>query len=213
MISFSKTIKILNDFLQSSTIHGLGYIAATQRFSRMFWIFVVFIGFSCAAALINIAFKNWRNSPISTTIETLPISKIKFPNIAICPPKNSFTSLNYDLTVAANMTLDVNKREDLKIIASEALQDRIIEEIMKNVTCINDTNRFSSWYYGHARVRFFSKDPKQIYLSCRMDHYTENIISTAHYGEKFDLEKIELNTYVSVYFYPPESIIGNENVR
>ena len=84
-------------FLDSSTIHGLNYISSSRRWSRLFWIFVVIGGFSSAAYLIYESFANWKQSPISTTIETLPISQITFPNVTVCPPKNLFLNLNYDI--------------------------------------------------------------------------------------------------------------------
>ena len=50
--------------------------------------------------LIHLAFDNWHQSPISTTIETWPISQITFPNVTICPPKNLFLNLNYNILQA-----------------------------------------------------------------------------------------------------------------
>ena len=42
----------VKEFLQSSTIHGLSYIAATDKLTRFFWMFVVLSGFSGAAWII-----------------------------------------------------------------------------------------------------------------------------------------------------------------
>ena len=35
----------VNTFLESSTIHGLSYIAQTRKFAKLFWISVVLSGF------------------------------------------------------------------------------------------------------------------------------------------------------------------------
>ena len=72
-------------FLDTSTIHGLSWISSTNRTSRLFWILVVITGFSGAGYLIHESFYNWDQSPITTTIETQPISKITFPKG--CLPK------------------------------------------------------------------------------------------------------------------------------
>ena len=78
----------LKTFLESSTIHGLTYISTTQKYARLFWIFAVAIGFSGAVILIKESFQSWTESPIKTTVETLPISILKLPKVTVCPPKN-----------------------------------------------------------------------------------------------------------------------------
>jgi len=75
-------------FLDTSTIHGLSWISVSRKWSRLFWIMVVFGGFVGAGTLIYNSFHNWYQSPITTTIETLPISEITFPNVTVCPPEN-----------------------------------------------------------------------------------------------------------------------------
>ena len=70
---------IFNEFLQTSSIHGLSYISNTKRLTRLVWSFIVISGFTVASFLIYQAFRGWEESPISTTIETLPISEITFP--------------------------------------------------------------------------------------------------------------------------------------
>ena len=89
-------------FLESSTIHGLTYISTTRKYVRLFWLLVVVTGFSGAGYLIRESFVSWSESPIKTTIETLPISDIMFPKVTVCPPKNTFTDLNYDLMMTEN---------------------------------------------------------------------------------------------------------------
>ena len=84
----------LNTFLESSTIHGLSYIAAGRKYVRLFWILVVIGGFSGAGVIIYQSFQSWADSPVKTTIETLPITEITFPKVTVCPPKNTYTDLN-----------------------------------------------------------------------------------------------------------------------
>ena len=81
--------KNLQIFFESSTIHGLVYWSTTQRLVKLFWILVVISGFSFAGFLIQASFQGWKESPIKTTIETVPISEVTFPKINICPPKGS----------------------------------------------------------------------------------------------------------------------------
>ena len=101
------------EFLESSTIHGLVYISTNKRLIRLLWICVVIAGFTGAGVIIQQSFSSWASSPVSTTIETLPISDLDFPNVTVCPPRNSFTSLNPDLLMSRNITFDNNQRKEL----------------------------------------------------------------------------------------------------
>ena len=73
----------VKEFLDNSTIHGLSFISSTRRFSRLFWILIVIGGFSGAGYIIYTSFYNWGQSPITTTIETLPISELTLPNVEL----------------------------------------------------------------------------------------------------------------------------------
>ena len=106
----------LKEFLVSSTVHGIAYIPSTRRFSRLFWIFVVVGGLIGSICLIQQAFYNWNQSPISTTIESLPISELTYPNITVCPPKNSFLNLNYDIMVSEKDYMSLHWRQYRKYL-------------------------------------------------------------------------------------------------
>ena len=110
-------------FLEISTIHGLSHIASSKTWARVFWIFIVFGGFSGAGYLIQTSFYNWQQNPITTTLETLPISKITFPNITICPPRNTFLNLNDEIMKIENLTLTQDKRQELFDYALKVIQD------------------------------------------------------------------------------------------
>ena len=113
-LSIGQDIKMngVKEFLESSTIHGLAHISSNRRILRLFWIFVVIAGFSGAAALIKQSFDGWASSPVSTTIETHPITDMDFPKVTVCPPENSYTSLNPDILMIRNLTLD--KEQDIR---------------------------------------------------------------------------------------------------
>ena len=134
-------------YLESSTIHGLSYISTTQKCSRIFWVVIVIVGFSGAGELIYDAFQSWALSPISTSEETLPMEQIKFPKVTVCPPKNTFTDLNYDLMQAENI-------EDFDRVQ---LRDFIIDFIdnhvfMDDLNKLQEDKRFYNWYYGYSQL-------------------------------------------------------------
>ena len=115
-------MEAVREFLESSSIHGLGHVASTrQSLLRLLWIFLVFSGFTVAAVLIQQSFSSWADSPISTTIETLPITEIDFPNVTVCPARNSFTSLIPDLVRSRKMVFDDEIRLELSDYVSDAV--------------------------------------------------------------------------------------------
>ena len=72
------------------------------------------LGFITAGYLINQSYAGWLESPILTTITTKPISDLDFPTVTVCPPRDSYTALNYDLMKADNKSLTEQDRLDLK---------------------------------------------------------------------------------------------------
>ena len=47
----------------------------------------------------------------------------------LCPPKNTYTDLNYDLMMIQNITLDNNTRNDLVKYAFEQLNEYVHDTI------------------------------------------------------------------------------------
>jgi hypothetical protein len=145
----------LSDFLESSTIHGLTYISTSRSLLiKLFWIIVIIIGFVTAGDFIKRSFDSWERSPVSTTIETLPISKAPFPIINVCPPKDTFTSLNFDLMKADNATFDTDIRNDLVVECVQLYQDMEFGEAIFEQTSFKEENKYLNWYLGFSRIQF-----------------------------------------------------------
>ena len=117
-LTLHRTMESFKYFLENSSIHGLNYISSRRKWSRIFWVIVVILGFVGAGILIYQSFDVWSESPVKTTIETLPIHKIKLPKVTVCPPKHTYTNLNYDLTMTENIILDNETRNELSTIVS-----------------------------------------------------------------------------------------------
>ena len=111
----------IRTFLESSTIHGLSYISTTRRYARLLWMCIVIMGFSGAGYMIQEAFQNWAANPETTNIKTLPLSEITLPKMTVCPPKNTFTDLNYDLMITENLTLTPQMKDDMFKYALEVI--------------------------------------------------------------------------------------------
>ena len=70
-------MKVFKEFLESSTIHGLGYISTSKTgLEKLTWASLVLTGFSLAAYLIVSSYIAMQDSPVSTSISTHPTSSL-----------------------------------------------------------------------------------------------------------------------------------------
>ena len=148
-------------FLETSTIHGLGYIPSTKRFARLFWILVVISGFTFAGYLIYQSFQSWYDSPIRTTIETKTIDKIRFPKVTVCPPKNTYTNLNYDLESMGYKMLNTVTGDGSKLLDDYVKYSQSIDadEEMKNYFHISVQDMFKNWYNDLIEIPSMKTEP------------------------------------------------------
>ena len=179
-------------FLESSTIHGMSWISSSRNISRGFWIVVVFLGFSGAGYLIHESFNNWEQSPISTTEEILPISEIHFPNVTVCPPKGSYLDLNYAMMESQRIKLDSKTRRQLLDDAIDDIQENYYKEIMRNLSKIQDPDRYFNWYKGYTEVGFpyYSSTTNELVTKIFTSAVSGNI-STQYFGGTLDTENVD----------------------
>ena len=91
-------ISALREFFESSTIHGLVHISKAKSWAtRATWIVIVVACFASAIWMITDSYKDWQESPVSTTITTHPINELMFPEVTICPPRDSNTVIKQAL--------------------------------------------------------------------------------------------------------------------
>ena len=200
----------ISAFLESSTIHGFNHISTKRKYAKAFWILVVLAGFTGAGYIIQTSFQSWAESPIKTTIETLPISEIKFPKLTVCPPKNTYTDLNYYLMLAENFTLTEEMRDELIAFAKKVIYEHVY---MDDLDMFKEDDRYYNWYYGYSVIRrsYFDKMYGQtiyyIYTSA-----TSGSVTTQYFGEEYQLGLVEKNVYFQVFVYPPEKDRNTNNV-
>ena len=211
----------LGNFFESSTIHGLTYISTTRNCVRLFWIAVVVAGFTGAGVIIYQSFQEWNESPVKTTVETQAISEITFPKVTVCPPKNTYTDLNYDLMRMENMTLDKKTRQDLVYYAMELMWDDYHHKVMINLSKLQDNDRYYNWYHGFTKINIALNEHtrkcsiKQ-YASCEEFSMETSALSgnifTQYFGDSFDVDKVETDLYYSFQIYPPTAV-GNTTLH
>ena len=203
-------MKELNYFLETSTIHGLYHISTTRKYVKLFWIWVVLGGFSGAFVLIYQSFKGWEDSPYTTTIKTLPITDITFPKVIVCPPKNTFTNLNFDLMMADNLTVDDEQRNMLVEHMLDLLHESYYQELMANVSFLQDEDRYYNWYHGYTMFDIPSESYNQLHYPVYTTA-TYGLVSTKYFGYHFDADKVK-NTFIKIDMKVPEIAGDNENV-
>ena len=203
----------VREFLESSTIHGFTYLAKSSRLVRMFWVGVVFTGFSVAGVLIQQAFSSWASSPISTTIETLPISDLDFPNVTVCPPRNSFTSLNPDLLMARNIIFETEKRRELSDFVSTAALDITYQAYRKEYEeYLEGEGKYRNWYRGISKMEIIYgiDDFKTYYF---MTTAPAGSFSTPDFGEPFNTNLFDCRLKTQVYIHVPDNLtVGSKMV-
>ena len=170
----------------------MSWISSTRRLSRGFWIIVVFFGFFGAGYLIHESFNNWEQSPISTTEEILPISEIHFPNVTVCPPKGSYLDLNYAMMESKRIKLDSETRRQLLDDAIDDIQENYYKEIMRNLSKIQDPDRYFNWYKGYTEVGFpyYSSTTNELVTKIFTSAVSGNI-STQYFGRTLDTENVD----------------------
>ena len=141
----------LKNFLETSTIHGLQYISTTKNVARLLWTFVVFSSFMSAAYIISLSYKSWKENPITTTVDILPMSQIKFPKVTVCPPRETYTNLNYDITQAEKRTLDIETREMLTDYSLDVIQEALFDRMLTTLNKIQEKDKYYNLYRGYSK--------------------------------------------------------------
>ena len=217
-------IEDIKTFLSLSTIHGLAWIPISKfRILKLFWLLVVTSGFVTASYLIIKSFRGWDESPIATSVEVLPISEITFPNVTVCPPKDTFTILNYDLAMAESEVVSDKTRKKLLDALDEAVIFAGYKDILNDFNIFVEKDRFRKWYTGISRIsfpywtggsEFKVAQGKKIYKYYTYASTGEFI--TPYYQEPWTDEKFELSSmYYSLFLLRPwnNTIDGKDNTN
>ena len=195
----------VKEFLESSSIDGLVHISTNRRFARILWIFVVFTGFIGAGVLINQSFSTWRASPVSTTIETLSISDLDFPNVTVCPPRNSLTSLNPILVMARNTSLDKNQLLELRNFAEDSALEVNYKAKLLEFTAFTSAHKILDWYTGVTQFHFpyLHNNKRQFELDTTSYSGT---FTTPYFQQTFEEQNFDLKLLVKLRLHVPEDI-------
>merc|ERR1712074_395736 len=81
----------------------------------------------------------------------MPIAEMRLPKVTVCPPKNTFTDLNYDLMLAENVTFTQEMEDEMFESAVEIAEEDVFS--MSNLSKLNEKDRFYNWYHGYTELK------------------------------------------------------------
>ena len=210
---------VFKEFMSTSSIHGFSHIVSTTRYSRLFWIIVVIVGFSVSSVLINQSFISWTESPVSTSIETLPISQIYFPSVIVCPPKNTRTNLNYDLVLSENLTLDNEGKEEFAEFIKLTILEIIYDSVFDDVKSYGEKDKYRNWYDGITLLEL-PVDKTSGYPTLKTTKFMKvstyaksGTFVTPYFRENFDSKKFSLFVEFKLNIFIPNSVFKSKTVE
>ena len=171
---------ILSEFLENSTIHGLKHILTSKSdLGRVLWVTIVVACFAAAISMISSSYKEWQESPVSTTISTHPITELEFPSVTVCPPWGSNTALNYLLEKVKNVNFTEKEREKLLDIAKEVFIDipnkKHARQIMKTIGVENMRNVANNLYDLPEVIIKETNNTEEFHIHYTIIHLPKNI--------------------------------------
>ena len=199
----------LTSFLSNSTIHGLVHIPPARRLTRLFWVFVVVAGLMGSTFLIVKSFRGWQESPVSTSVEILPINQFTFPEVTVCPPRDSFTLLNYDLVLADRIILDDDVRAKLLTVLSETVLTAGYQDVLNDLNKFYEADRAKNWYEGLSKINlpYWNAFSQQKYYKPETLARSGQIVSP-FYGEAWTEDKFEAAVLWRLLIHRPWSQAG-----
>ena len=195
-------METVTTYLESASINGLNHIAATKKLDRLFWILIVLWGFIISTYLIVEMYIFWADNPIRTDVDTLPMTEVRFPKVTVCPPKGTFTDLNYDIKRSEEMNLTPEKREELYELARETIES---VSFMENLNQLQEKDRFYNWYHAITLLEG-SKNFGEENTYTIQTMATSGVITSHFYKNLFFQKTIKRKIEV----FPPNTFFGNK---
>ena len=197
-------------FLETASINGLNHISSTRGCTRLFWITLLAMGFVVSSVLIWESFVTWADNPVRTTTRTLPMKEIRFPKLTVCPPKNTFTDLNYDLMLTENVTLTKETKNELYEYAVAMIDEHVYMDPWDK---IHEENRFLNWYTGFTSMYYEPfLNPLKFFEYKISTSATSGVFKTQYFGESYNPSLVDDKQDYVINVFPPRSIRYNKSV-
>ena len=137
------------------------------------------------------------------------MKEIKFPKLTVCPPKDTFTDLNYDLMLAENFTLTDETKNELYEYAVAMIDEHFYMDPWDK---IHEENRFHNWYTGFTSMYHEPGVDGNFYRYTISTSATSGLITTQYFGENYNPSWVDDKIYYRIEVFLPQSIWDNKNV-
>ena len=86
-------------------------------------------------------------------IKTRPISELEFPNVTVCPPRNSFSNLNPDIVRSREISLSEGQRQALFQQVRQQVFASSMESKWRYYTEYEEKDRYRNQYQGISKIQ------------------------------------------------------------
>ena len=122
-------------------------------------------------------------------------------------------NLNYDLMKLENVTLDNDTRNDLAKYALNLLNEFQYKEIMRNMSAVQEKNKFYNWYQGITEIEMVGISNWAMsssvldYTNYDIETYASSgLIRSRNYGQFLNITGVDLNLRLLLDIKVPEVI-------
>ena len=76
----------LDGYFETSSIHGLAYLAGRQAWpARLVWLCLTAAAAAGCVYVMEVTVRDWYRAPVVTSVEVVPLAELKFPDVSVCP--------------------------------------------------------------------------------------------------------------------------------
>ena len=129
-----------------------------------------------------------------------------YPKVTVCPPRQTFTNLNYDLMTAEDVSLQEDERKELLTFAIDYIQDGEFERTFEEVKSYGQDGIFKDWYLGTTMLSlpYLNKlDKRETFVYNLNTSAASGCVSNSYFGRTFDKEKFKINENLAVDLLKP----------
>ena len=151
-----------------------------------------------------------------TTIETKAISEISFPTVTVCPPKGTFTNLNYDLVNINNSMFGIDQRQSLKSFIHKAIIDQEFEAVLEEDKSYKIRGKYESWFKGTTQFTLPETKSKTTFFLWTTAN--EGEAESPNFGVDYSRRSFPLRLSYLLLIFPPKKFnddsfpLGKANV-
>ena len=152
------------------------------------------------------------------------MSEINFPKVTVCPPRGTYTNVNYDVMQAEKITLDNKTRQMLIDHSLDIIQDTFHNSVKSQINKVIEEDKYYNWYRGFTEIKnpYYQNDDnwkKEKNCNFRDLKTYHRFYTAASSGSIFSQdfgtksEKDEVGTYIEVKIFVPDEINETANLQ